>query len=273
MNFKKIELIFFIAFIMLDIFLFASYTQKDDLVESTVSSTSSNNTTSILKSIKSDQITVGNLSDKKSSGYYLATAAEKDGLKSDAQKLQNVLWSYNSSSHRLTAIFEDRIKLKNPKKPTQTLDKLIKSPTLVVHGSQYVYDRSLSTKNTIVYVQQVHKMPIYSTSAQVCFNLKKNYVVSYTQKYIPETEILKGKKPIISQKRAVIWLYQYNKLVNNSAIKWVKLGYTKLLSANESIIYIPTWVLAVESKSSGSVQYRRINAFTGAYMNTDAVLH
>ena len=272
MNFKKIELIFFIAFIMLDIFLFTSYMQKDDLVESTVSSPSSDDTTSILKSIKSDQITVGSLSDKKSSGYYLA-AADKDGLKNDTQKLRDALWSYNSSSHRLTVIFEDRIKLKNPKKPAQTLDKLIKSPTRVVHGNQYVYDRSLSTKNTIVYVQQAHKMPIYSTSAQVCFNLKKNYVVSYTQRYVPETEILKGKKPIISQKRAVIWLYQYNKLVNNSEVKWVKLGYTKLLSANDSIIYIPTWVLAVESKSSGSVQYRRINAFTGAYMNTDAVLH
>jgi regulatory protein YycI of two-component signal transduction system YycFG len=273
MNFKKIELIFFIAFILLDIFLFASYMQKDDLVESTVSSASSNDTTSILKSIKGDQITVGSLSDKKSSGYYLAAAADKDELKNDAQKLRDALWSYNSSSHRLTVIFEDRIKLANPKKPAQTIDKLIKNSTRVINGSQYVYDRSLSTKNTIVYIQQVHKVPIYSTNAQVCFNLKKNYVVGYTQRYVPETEILKSKKPIISQKRAVIWLYQYNKLVNNSEIKWVKLGYTKLLSANDSVIYIPTWVLAVESKSSGSVQYRRINAFTGAYMNTDAVLH
>ncbi|KRM86318.1 two-component system regulatory protein YycI [Liquorilactobacillus vini] len=269
MNFKKIELIFFIAFILLDIFLFASYSQKDDVVESTVSTTTKHSSNSILKSIKSDQISVGELSTKKTNGYYIA-AFNKDAWRSDAGKLHDVLWTFNS--HRLTATFENRIKLKNSEKPQQTLDEVVKDSTKVINGDKYVYDKYLSTRKTVVYVQQVKNKPIYSPTGQIRFNLKKNYVLGYTQKYIPEIQSLKGKRPVISQERALIWLYQYNKLVNNSTVKWIRLSYTRLLNANNSTIYIPTWVLAVESNSSGSVQYRRINAFTGAYMEENVSL-
>ncbi|MFT8373427.1 MAG: two-component system regulatory protein YycI, partial [Liquorilactobacillus satsumensis] len=61
--------------------------------------------------------------------------------------------------------------------------------------------------------------------------------------------------------------YQYNKLVSNSSVQWVRLGYTRLLSVNNSHVYIPTWMIAVKSNSTGNIQYRRINAFTGATMD------
>lgn len=65
MNFKRIELIFFIAFVALDIFLFISYSQKDDTVISTSNSTSEDSLSSVLKSIRDDQISYGRLSSKK----------------------------------------------------------------------------------------------------------------------------------------------------------------------------------------------------------------
>jgi regulatory protein YycI of two-component signal transduction system YycFG len=263
MNFKKIELIFFIAFIVLDVFLFTSYMQKDDLVESTVNTFSNNTTDSIMKSIKNDQISYSDLSTKRSSGYYLASPV-KNTLRNEAARLHDVLWSYNDQ--KLTVSFDNSVKLKNVKNPQTTLNILIKDKTRVLYGEDYVYSKSLSTKNVVVYTQKIRKLPVYATNGQIRFNIKNGYVLNYSQSYLSNVQVLKEQKPIISQKRALIWLYQYNKLVNNSTVKWVHLAYTRLLTVNGSVIYIPTWVLAVESNSSGSIQYRRINAFTGAFM-------
>lgn len=133
-------------------------------------------------------------------------------------------------------------------------------------GQKYRYNENLSTKNTVVYTQIIHGTPVYMTNGQIRFNIRNGYVTGYSQGVLSDIEVLQ-ERPIISQERAVIWLYQYNKIINNSSVEWVKLGYTKLLSVNNNIVYIPTWVIAVKSNSTGNTQYRRINAFSGAIMD------
>ncbi|KRL96766.1 two-component system regulatory protein YycI [Liquorilactobacillus satsumensis] len=264
MNFKRIELIFFLAFIALDIFLFVSYMQKDDIVVSTTNSTTEDSTTSVLKSIRNDQISYGSLSDKKSEGFYISSP-QKDTLKEKTSTLQGQSWSYDD--HKLTAAFENSIKLKDDSKPQETLNAVVKDSTKIIAGQQYVYDRGLSTKNMVVYTQVVKGYPVYTADGQIRFTTRNGYVTGYTQGLLENVETLHEKRPIISQKRALIWLYQYNKLVSNSSVQWVRLGYTRLLSVNNSHVYIPTWMIAVKSNSTGNIQYRRINAFTGATMD------
>lgn len=263
MNFKRIELIFFVAFIALDIFLFASYTQKDDAVESTTNTSSKNTTTSVMKSIHNDQIYYGELSNKKKQGFYIASPI-KSNLKEQTGQLQGVLWSYNN--HKLTVDFGTSIKIKNANSPQKTLNEVVKDNTKVINGEDYQYDKYLSTSKTVVYTQKALGSPVYTSSGQIRFTIRNGYVTEYTQGHLTSVEILREKKPMISQQRALIWLYQYNKLINNSTVEWVRLGYTQLLTVNDSIVYIPTWVIKVKSDSSGSIQYRRINAFTGAFM-------
>lgn len=60
MNFKRIEWIFVIAFIALDIFLLSVYVTQNDTIDQRTSSFSTTSTSgSILKSIKNDQISYG----------------------------------------------------------------------------------------------------------------------------------------------------------------------------------------------------------------------
>ena len=57
MNFKRIEWIFVIAFIALDIFLLSVYVTQNDTIDQRTSSFSTTSTSgSVLKSIKNDQI-------------------------------------------------------------------------------------------------------------------------------------------------------------------------------------------------------------------------
>ena len=72
MNFKRIEWIFLVAFIVLDFFLMTTYFHQDSIVESTTNTSTQDSTASLMKSLKNDQISHGKLSDKSQSGYYLA---------------------------------------------------------------------------------------------------------------------------------------------------------------------------------------------------------
>ena len=113
MNFKRIEWIFLVAFIVLDFFLMTTYFHQDSIVESTTNTSTQDSTASLMKSLKNDQISHGKLSDKSQSGYYLA--APKDGfLREKVAQLRYVTWSY--SNHKLTASFITgiRLNLTNP---------------------------------------------------------------------------------------------------------------------------------------------------------------
>ncbi|KRL05829.1 two-component system regulatory protein YycI [Liquorilactobacillus oeni] len=264
MNFKRIELIFFIAFIVLDIFLFASYVQNDDILVSTTSPANEDTTTSIMKSIRDDQISYGDLSNKKNEGFYIASS-QKDTLKEKAPVLQGLSWSYYD--HKVTVAFENSVKIKDEKQPQETLNAVMKDSSKVIEGRQYTYNKSLSNKSVVVFTQMIKGYPVYTANGQVRFTIRNGYATGYTQGMLENVEFLHEKRPVISQKRAVIWLYQYNKLLSNSSVQWVRLGYTKLLSVNDSLVYIPTWTVAVKSNSTGNVQYRRINGFTGATMD------
>ena len=137
MNFKRIEWIFLVAFIVLDFFLMTTYFHQDSIVESTTNTSTQDSTASLMKSLKNDQISHGKLSDKSQSGYYLA--APKDGfLREKATQLHYVTWSY--SNHKLTASFITGIRL-NLTNPQNSLDSVVKDAAEVPMGKHYSLDR------------------------------------------------------------------------------------------------------------------------------------
>lgn len=262
MNFRKIIWIFFVAFIILDVFLVYSYVQQNDLVDSTTNTVTTNSVSSIMKSIHNDQITTDKLSSDTKQGYYVASSNDTK-LRDKAAQLKYSDWTY--SNHKLSVTFATLIKVSN-KNPQKVINSLLKDSSQVIYGKDYRYLRTLSSGSQVVYAQQVYRMPVYSSAGQIKFIIKNGYITSYTQSYLSNVQALREKKTIISQQRALIWLYQYNKIPSSSTVEWSALGYTKLLSVNNSTIYIPTWNFYIRNNSAESYYYRRINAFTGAVM-------
>lgn len=261
MNFKRVEWIFFIAFIMLDFFLVSSYFRQGPIMDA-VANHPENTTVSVLKSMRDDQITVGTTSNKTGIGYYVASP-NSDDLKSKAGQLRYQTWDTNGSL--LNSTFATMIKAgKNPQKELKTV---IDDPNQIIDGKDYQYSKSLSTKDTIVYSQVINGRPFDDANGQIRFRVKNGYVQGYTQGHLSKLQTLRGGRKILSQKRALIWLYQYNKLPSNSTIEDSHLAYSKMLTVNGNTIFIPTWVFAIKNNASETVIYRRINAFTGAVMD------
>ncbi|AVK64102.1 regulator [Lactobacillus sp. CBA3606] len=269
MNFRRIEWIFVVAFVVLDIFLVYMFVQTSSSDSS--SKTASDTTTMVIREMHEDNISFSNPSAQQGTGYYIA-GSNDSGLKQHLSQLTGQVTRFQSDG-KLTSTLRSTVTV-DESHPQAALDQFVHQSTNVIHGKQYVYSASLSSKGAYVYVQKVADGEILTGTGQLHLLVNKNnQLVSYTQAYVNNVKTLREKAVTISEKKALVALYQYNQVSNNSRIVWRKLGYSRLLKLKDSSVYVPTWIFAVRSKNSSNVSLHRINAFTGAAMkasNTSA---
>ncbi|USS84653.1 two-component system regulatory protein YycI [Fructilactobacillus myrtifloralis] len=265
MNFKRIQGIFLIAFIVIDVFLFMM--TKNSKVQDDSANAGNVNTT-IIKDMKRDNITVGPLSTAKHTGYYLSAEPQTDlGNRLATLKDQNA----RSENGAIISDLRTPVKV-SATHPERTITKLLRERSgFVLDAKQYRYDPDLSTRTKVVYAQQSPVGPFFSSNAQLTFSVANQRVIGYTQRELGNVKILHDKADLITEERAVISLYQYNELPNNAKILWKKLAYTRFLELSGKEVYIPTWVIAMNTKSNPKVQIKRINALNGASFNTEKV--
>ncbi len=258
MNFRRIQIIFLITFIAIDIFLFGMFQQNLNMQAENVSKGNTDST--IVKEMKDDQIDLGKLSTSTGSGFYLA-GSPSDTLRNQIGQLINQTPHY--VGHQLMSELKQPINV-DKNNPAKTINNLLSDPTFILNGSQYVYNKTLSSPQMIVYTQKAMGKQILSAEGQIRFNLNTSHqILSYTQTYLDGIKNLREKAATISEQRALIWLYQYNEIPNNSKVEWIQQGYTKLLSVDSDQVLIPTWVIAIKPQNSTQIQIKRINAFNG----------
>lgn len=266
MNFKRIQEVFLFAFIVIDIFLILM-TKNNNIQNDNTASENVNGT--VIKEMKRDNISVGKLSDQKKDGYYIAATQD-----TDLEKEINYLRDQDAridDSDTISSTFYSPLKV-DQKHPEKTINQLLKKPGFVLAGTQYEFNQVDSTKSKLVYDQKAIDGIFYTSEGRITFKLNANDRLSgYTQQKLNDIRVLHEKTDLISQERAVIYLYQHNGIPNNSDVIWTKLGYTKLLHINGKDVYIPTWIITTKTKASSDVQIHRINAFTGASFKTEQV--
>lgn len=271
MDFRRIEWLFLVAFIVIDIFLFAAF-QRDTSGETDTSSNRSSSDTTILKEMRADNISFKAPSKKSGEGYYISTSNDSS-IKSNLTSLSNQTVRYQSDG-TITSTFKTPITGVDTQHPDKTLDTVVSNSTLILNGTDYTYNAKLSSRNTVVYTQEVADGPIYSRYGEIRFSLTNaGPVTGYTQGYLANVSTLREKTETISERKALIWLYQYNQIPNNTKVVWTKLAYTRYFNLKNSSVYIPTWVVAVKSNSgnnAGVLQLKHVNAFTGAILTNDS---
>lgn len=265
MNFKRIQWIFLLAFLLFDIIVGSSLVLETRF---TVSNGQQNRQSAVLKEMKNDSISYGELTGKRQTGYYIAgkRSADNGVLEQESNKLRNQ--DDHFSSETLTSEFDDPLKI-NPENPAKRLNQLVMNKKMVVLGKHYRYNEQLSDKNTIVYSQVLEGLPLVGSDGQLRFRVNSDHeVTGYTQTYLQDVEVLRQRSNTISQRRAVTWLYKHNQIPNNSRILWANLSYAKLLNTttDNKAVYVPTWVVEIRTKNSGAVQRLQVNAFNSTVM-------
>ncbi|MCH4170053.1 MAG: two-component system regulatory protein YycI [Lactobacillus sp.] len=260
MDFKRLEIILMAVFVALDIFLFVSYHQNQNVFFS--SNVTQSGTDSIRQDMKEDNISVDKLSNDTQTGYYLASRPN-NSLLNNAYRLagQNA----SVSDGELTSRFYEPVEFKKGK-AVSTAKALLKERNRVLYGSQYTYAAELSTSGQIVFVQKHNDQAVFDSKARLEFEIDDGTITGYTQRYINNFIVLREKNTVISAKEAVNNIYMSSEIPTNSTIIWTKLAYYGFLDAKGSTIYIPTWYIGIRDNSSKNVTQKQVNGFTGTIL-------
>lgn len=262
MDFRRIELIFLVVFIGLNLFLFGSYRQNQNIQKINPVATSKDET--VLKEMRQDDIIFDKLASKKSGGYYLSGQAETAN-----QLVQNYVTlkkqKITFDGLKMNSEFETPLKF-DKGQAVSTIEKFMKEDGSVMFGDKYTYAAEFSTSDTLVFLQAVPEGQLFDEMGQLIFKIQDDEVKSYAQTFLENITVLKEKETTISAKQAVINLYTYNEIPAGSTIKWTKLVYTKLVDVDGKSVFQPAWYIGISNKKQSTVNVRRVNAFSGALM-------
>ena len=284
MDFKKIEWIFFVAFLGLNVFLFRSYqetiSQENNVIRS-------GQTESIQQRLSSDDISyTGKISSESRQGYYLSAeetdlskeldsqrhGTSKKGLLSSGIVFNdNVLTKTLSETESENSIFD-------PDKMGSSVNIFLNKKNNVLFGSDYVYMKNFSDLDSatpeVQASQKYDGLPFYDDTAKIVFSLNKqdkSYAVTkYTQTHLSDIEQLREKTELHTEEDAIKTLYVNNKISRGSKILWRQLAYSCILKVREKNVYVPVWYVAIETPDK-SIQVESVNAFSNTIVTNNTI--
>ena len=280
MDFKRIEAIFLVAFLCLDIFLFSIYRQSQN--EQTPINNSS--TIKITQRLKEDKIKYeGKISSEHTDGYYLS--ATQTNLNTELQnmkkpkKLENVDVLRSSVKDNLLSLTPEKDLFVNKKGQIPTLVReTLTNQKEIILGKDYRYQDEIHQQSDgyldVYACQKYEGIPINDITAQIKFTLKKNdenyRLEKIQQMHLSNLTALREKMPLVSEEDALTTLYINNKLSKNDEILWSKLAYTLVLQVRGKNVYVPAWFVSIRHEDKKE-QVEIVNAFRNRIITNAAV--
>ncbi|MGO3732479.1 MAG: two-component system regulatory protein YycI [Vagococcus sp.] len=271
MDFKRVEGIFLVVFLCLNMFLFYIYQEGKNEQDFVSTGTISDNIEERLK-LDGIQLPKEALSQKKRQGYYLSAEEAELGPLAK-QQLTGQEWQVTGSrlySHYLQQ--SDMVVSESDE--GKRVKRFIEIDTNTINGSLYTLDKH-ETKQGRKYTfsQEWEGIPFYDETSELVVNIKqdldsKSIIDSYEQTLLVNVEPLREQQSLISEREALISLYTNNRLQPNAKIKWVDLGYTRIFTVKDKGVYIPAWFVASETNKN-TLQVERVNAFTSAVISSN----
>lgn len=278
MDFKRIEWIFFLAFLGVNLFLFSIF-QSAKNEERNVAT--SNQKIAIEQRLKADSISYdGDFATDKPTGYYLSgiptnmqkaiSDYRRDNDESDAFSLGTTTEEY-----QVTRRISDGTSITDANKTAATLAKFLQQDGEVLFGEEYTYLENLSFQDQeypeIVAAQSFEKIPFNDSSSRLDIQLENTddllKITRYTQTHISQIEKLRDQTALYSERDAIETLYVNNRIPPKSKIAWRQLAYTLSLQFRGTNVYIPVWFVAIDTGSS--LQVEKVNAITNrVFTNT-----
>lgn len=280
MDFKRIEAIFLVAFLCLDIFLFSIYRQSQN--EQTPINNSS--TIKITQRLKEDKIKYeGKISSEHTDGYYLS--ATQTNLNTELQnmkktkKLENADVLRSSVKDNLLSLTPEKDLFVNKKGQIPTLVReTLTNQKEIILGKDYRYQDEIHQQSDgyldVYACQKYEGIPINDITAQIKFTLKKNdenyRLEKIQQMHLSNLTALREKMPLVSEEDALTTLYINNKLSKNDEILWSKLAYTLVLQVRGKNVYVPAWFVSIRHEDKKE-QVEIVNAFRNRIITNAAV--
>jgi regulatory protein YycI of two-component signal transduction system YycFG len=277
MDFKRIEWIFFLSFLGLNIFLFGIYR---DGVQDGHDVAYSDQTEPIENRLAKDGITYkGALSSEKMEGYYLS--GEQTNLQDAIEKEQAVNNNFTKSgieiSDNTLISYPQKNYFIDEKHVETSVHAFVDETDTVLFGEEYEYFPEFSNLkeqiSEIIAVQTYKGIPFYDDTAKLIISAEKSNdllkITKYTQTHIGNIDELRDKMDLYSQRDIIDTLYINNKIPSNSKISFVKLAYSRIYKIREKNVYVPVWFVGVTANDSTQVE--QVNAISNTIITNNTV--
>lgn len=267
MDFKRIERILIIAFLLLNIYLvYILWDQRQDVVN-----TNENQSLNLIQEIENNNISLPIFSLEKESLGYLQ--ANKDtNIQEHFSELNNLMEEISSDGSTYTATLSEPLQLSSGGEDLTPadlakIDRLVSSEEQIAFGEEYEYLTYQRNLNQVVYTQRVGDIPILDGTASIRFAVDSNQrIIQFEQTYAGNLEMSQDvSREIITDKRAVEILYQNNRIPSGARVDRPVLAYHRTLDLEEISMYIPVWYIQINETN-----LERVNAFDGRIIISSA---
>lgn len=267
MDYRRIEWLFLIVFLLIDIYLGIEILRSP--VSLSDADSNATGITDIRSEMRADGIDIpSDISTDQSSGYYLATK-NRDYLSNKTSNLTNVNATYYKSDNSLAATPKNVIEVRGSQAQIlKILNDFKNDPHNMPYGKEYKYEPNMSSDDSYTFVQTSDYGSIYDTAGQLTINIKDHQISSYNLTYMGKVSPVRELQSTISPWHALRAMYTDRELANNSRVVKVKLGYSQLTEVRGSRILLPTWLVWVENKTTKNISLKRVNAYTAQVLQS-----
>ncbi len=246
MDFKKIENIFLITFMLLNIYLLISILNRSDLQHASTAPDQVN----LIREMEQIGIELPNLTEEVREVYYVQ-ADRNNLLEENIDQLENQAGSIAQDGSLYTSILSDPIEIEgNPDDgftaaDYDILDEFINSGA-VLFGSEYTFLRYDNSENRFVYAQIVEGIPVADGTSEISlFYGSDGNIISYQQSYAGPMTTQGSPMEIITDRQAVEVLFQNNAISSNTTVRQPILTYQRTLHLEDLSMYGPIWYIPV----------------------------
>jgi len=250
MDFKKIENIFLITFLLLNIYLLVSYFNRNDIQQAT----STLGQVNLIREMEQIGIELPTLQEEERDVFYVQ-ADSNQLLEDNVDQLENQAGSVAEDGSLYTSILSDPIELEGSPEEGFTEGDYAELNDFVFNGSvlfgeEYVYFRYDRSQNRFIYTQEVEGMPVADGTSEISlFYGRDGNVISYQQTYAGPMMPQGSTQSIITDKQAIEILFQNNEISSNSTVSQPILSYYRTLHLEDLSMYGPVWFVPVRDSS------------------------
>lgn len=261
MDFKKIEIIFILAFLCLNGYLLWRVFENNQNDFAGIAT----NQVNLIEEMKDEQIELPNFEDNAHEVPYIQAAAN-NLLEENASRLTKQTGIIENNGSLYASILSDPIKLSEGQELTtgdlEILTEFILSDA-ILYGDQYQFIRYIPSTRQIIYGQVANNIPIVDGTSDIIFHLNGNKeVISYEQKYAGPVTVQGESRTLVTDKDAVEILYQNNEISTGTKVRKPLLTYSRTLHLEDLSMYVPVWL--VEVVTSTDTLIKRVDAVNGS---------
>lgn len=265
MDFKKIENIFLVAFLLLNVYLLIGYLNRYDIQYATTAP----NQVNLVREMEQSGINLPAFNESEPTVYSMQ-ANRHSLLEERMDELEGQAGSTAEDGSYYMSLLSDPLELEGSPEEGFTEEDEINiiafvHSSSVLFGEEYGFANFDSENNRFVFYQQVNGLPVTDGTSEISLYVdSEGNIFSYQQTYAGPMTEQGSPLDLITDLEAVEILFQSNELNANVTVRQPVLSYERALYLEDLSMYRPIWIVHVYGSSGTEVL--RVDAMDGSIL-------